>query len=37
MQQTDTAKELIIQLKDATFKAEVIDNPTPILIDFWAP
>ncbi|MDR3691681.1 MAG: thioredoxin domain-containing protein [Fimbriimonas sp.] len=27
----------ILQIKTASFRAEVIDNPDPILIDFWAP
>ncbi|MBS1726959.1 MAG: thioredoxin [Armatimonadetes bacterium] len=27
----------IIQLTTANFKSEVLDNETPILIDFWAP
>ena len=27
----------VIELTSANFKAEVIDNPSPILIDFWAP
>jgi thioredoxin len=27
----------ILELTTAAFQAEVLDNPTPILIDFWAP
>ena len=27
----------LLQLTAATFQSEVLDNDTPILIDFWAP
>jgi thioredoxin len=27
----------VIELKTEAFKAEVIDNGSPILLDFWAP
>jgi thioredoxin len=36
MKQIST-EESILELTADTFKAEVVDNPAPILIDFWAP
>lgn len=27
----------VIHLKDATFEADVLQNPLPCLVDFWAP
>jgi thioredoxin len=33
----NAANPSVIELKTDAFKAEVIDNGTPILIDFWAP
>lgn len=30
------ASENVIQLKDATFKNEVLDAEQPVLVDFWA-
>lgn len=27
----------IMQLNSATFQTEVVGDPTPILVDFWAP
>lgn len=26
----------VVQIKDANFKAEVLDSQTPVLVDFWA-
>lgn len=32
-----TAEATVLNLTSDNFRAEVIDNPEPILIDFWAP
>jgi len=29
--------EHVSDVSDATFKAEVLDNEKPVLVDFWAP
>ena len=26
-----------LELTDATFKREVLENPAPVMVDFWAP
>jgi len=36
MNQIENAEELVIELKESTFKSLVVDDPSPILIDFWA-
>ncbi|MHB8637762.1 MAG: thioredoxin [Fimbriimonadaceae bacterium] len=33
----DLLRATVIDLTQESFKREVIDNPRPILIDFWAP
>jgi thioredoxin 1 len=29
--------ESFLELTDSNFEAEVKDNPTPVIVDFWAP
>lgn len=37
MNQPNTEINVVFDLTLDTFQAKVLDNPTPILIDFWAP
>jgi thioredoxin 1 len=32
----DSMSEHILHVTDATFKAEVLDSSTPVLVDYWA-
>lgn len=37
MKQAATSEDLVIHLTTEEFKAQAIDDPSPLLIDFWAP